>query len=233
MRIQYFQHVPFEGLGCIQGWVRDKKHQLLRTCLFQNDPLPEVKDFDWLVVMGGPMGTADEKQYPWLALEKRLIENAIHEGKAVLGICLGAQLIANVLGARVYPNQYKEIGWFPIQLTEAGISSSLLGFLPPRFDVLHWHGDTFDLPGGAIHLARSEACEQQAFAYAERVVGLQFHLELTPKNVRELIRNCAEELVESKYIQSPSQMLARTSDFHQTNHVMNVILARLQELGGR
>jgi GMP synthase-like glutamine amidotransferase len=231
MNIHFFQHVLFEGLGSIEAWARSGNHQLTGTHFFQNDLLPEVENFDWLIVMGGPMGVADEQKYPWMNSEKRSIEKAIHDGKTVLGVCLGAQLIADVLGARVYSNQHKEIGWFPIELTDEGQRSSLLGFIPDRFDVFHWHGDTFDLPDGAIHLTRSEACQQQAFVYAERVVGLQFHLELTPQNVRELIRNCAEELVESRYIQSPSQMLTRTSDFHQTNQVMNEILARLQELG--
>ena len=231
MRIHYFQHVSFEGLGCIETWARKEKHQLTGTRFYQNDPLPELENLDWLVVMGGPMGVADEQKYPWLTPEKRCIERAIHAGKTVLGVCLGAQLVADVLGARVYPNRHKEIGWFPIELTEEGRRSSLLGFLPVKFDVFHWHGDTFDLPAGAVHLARSEACEHQAFVYTERVVGLQFHLELTPPNVSELIPNCADELVESKYIQSPSQMLSRTSDFQQTNQAMNEILARLLGLG--
>ena len=230
MRIHYLQHVPFEGLGCIEVWARDTRHQLSGTRLFQNDLPPEAQDIDWLVVMGGPMGAGDEKQYPWLALEKRLIAKAILQGKTVLGICLGAQLIADVLGARVYPNLYREIGWFPIELTEAGIRSSLLGFLPPHFKALHWHGDTFDLPRGAIHLARSQACEHQAFVYAERAVGLQFHLELGFENVKELIRNCAEELVEGQAIQNPSQMLAKAEDFRLANQAMETILTRLSQL---
>ena len=159
MRIHYLQHVRFEGLGCIETWAQSEKHSLTGTHFFQNDPLPELGNLDWLIVMGGPMGVADEQKYPWLTTEKRFIEKAIRDGKTVLGICLGAQLIADVLGARVYSIQHKEIGWFPIELTDEGQRSSLLGFIPDQFDVFHWHGDTFDLPDGATHLARSEACQ--------------------------------------------------------------------------
>ena len=187
MRIHYLQHVLFEGLGSIEKWIRVRRHHLKATILYQDEPLPAMDGIDWLIVMGGPMGVHDEDKFSWLASEKRIIEECIRQGNVVLGICLGAQLIADVLGARVYPNRYREIGWFPIELTESGKKSPLFGFLPERLSVFHWHGDTVDLPAGAVHIALSEACEHQAFVYDKRVLGLQFHMESTPEGVDGLI----------------------------------------------
>jgi GMP synthase-like glutamine amidotransferase len=230
MRIHYFQHVPFEGLGSIERWIHARRYHLTATKLYQSDPMPEMEGVDLLVVMGGPMGVHDEDRLPWLATEKRFIEKAISKGKAVLGICLGAQLIADVLGARVYPNRFKEIGWFPIELTEAGQRSSLLGFLPARLVVFHWHGDTFDLPAGAVHVARSEACLHQAFVYNERTIGLQFHLESTAEGVEALIENCSGELANSSYIQVPSQLKAPPKAFSIINEAMDKLLSRIEKM---
>ena len=179
MRIHFLQHHPLESPGCISEWALSSHCTIAGTRVYQTDLLPRVSEFDWLIMMGGPMGAHEDTEYPWLAKEKQLIERAIEKGKTVLGICLGAQLIADVLGARVYPNKEKEIGWFPIELTDGGRSSPVTWFLPRRLTVLHWHGDTFDLPEGAVHLAWSEACSNQAFTYNERVIGMQFHMEMT------------------------------------------------------
>jgi GMP synthase-like glutamine amidotransferase len=121
MRIQVLQHVPFEGLGSISPWATEKGYAV-RTCgLFRDDPLPDPEQFDWLIVLGGPMGVYDEARHPWLVDEKRLIEAALRAEKTVLGICLGAQLIATVLGKKVTRNQQREIGWFPLKLTQAAL----------------------------------------------------------------------------------------------------------------
>jgi GMP synthase-like glutamine amidotransferase len=230
MRIHYFQHVPFEGLGSIEQWIRDRQYRLTGTRLYQGDPMPEMEGFDLLVIMGGPMGVHDEDRFPWLAMEKRFVEKAISRGKAVLGICLGAQLIADVLGTKVYPNRTKEIGWFPIELTEAGQRSPLFGFLPARLEVFHWHGDTFDLPAGSVHIARSEACTHQAFVYNERAIGLQFHLESTAEGVQALIENCSGELTNSRYIQAPSQLNAQPKAFSIINGAMDELLSRIEKM---
>lgn len=229
MRINYFQHVPFEGPGTIEQWALAHGHNLAATKLYQDDPMPEVESIDWLIIMGGPMGVHDEDRLPWLKNEKRFIEKAVSKGKAVLGICLGAQLIADVLGARVYRNRVKEIGWFPIELTEAGQRSSVFGFLPARLVVFHWHGDTFDLPAGAAHIARSEACLNQAFVYDEQVICLQFHLESTRKGVEALIENCSGELVKDMYIQTPSQLIAHPKAFRIINRAMDGLLSRIEQ----
>src|SRR5262249_47695751 len=138
----------------------------------------QLQEIDLVVVLGGPMNIYEEDKFPWLIAEKKFIRQAIEEKLAVLGLCLGSQLIADVLGAKIYPNDEKEIGWFPVEVTEAALKHRLFSHWPNFFTPFHWHGDTFDLPEGAIHLARSQACRNQAFLYQDRVVGLQFHLEI-------------------------------------------------------
>jgi len=165
MKIHWLQHVPFEGLGCIERWIRTRPHILSRTRMYANDSLPAIADFDMLIIMGGPMGVSNIKRYPWLAKEMAFIEKAIQARKPVLGICLGAQLIASALGARVYKDRYKEIGWFDVHLTEGAWNYRTLDFLPAKFTVFQWHGDTFDMPRGAQQLAYSNACSNQAFIY--------------------------------------------------------------------
>jgi GMP synthase-like glutamine amidotransferase len=208
MNIHYFQHTAFEGLGSLEHWVRKPEHKVTATRFYEDHKLPFIDICDMLIVLGGPMSVHDEEKYPWLADEKKFIEKAIERGKKVVGICLGAQLIAEVLGAKVYPNAEKEIGWWPVALTEAGKTNPLLADLADGQQVFHWHGDTFDLPKGAIHLATSEGCANQAFLYNNQVLGLQFHLESTAESVVEMIENCGEELEQKgKYIQSRQELL--------------------------
>ena len=149
MNIHYLQHVPFEGLGSIEAWLKTGNHRLTDTRLYQNGPLPEMADFDWLIVMGGPMGVDDEDQYPWLKQEKQFIQQAIESGKIVLGICLGAQLIAAALGAKVYKNKNPEIGWFNIDRHIEAEKTILSSVILSQLEVFHWHGDTFDIPAGS------------------------------------------------------------------------------------
>lgn len=228
MNIHYLQHVPFEGLGSIEGWVRRGRHALSATRFYRGEPLPAVGGVDLLLVMGGPMNIYEEASYPWLVDEKRFIEQAIAAGRQVLGVCLGAQLVADVLGARVYANADKEIGWFKIETTAAASASKLFAAFPRRLEVFHWHGDTFDIPAGAVHVASSSGCANQAFVYDERVVGLQFHLETTPAGARQIIAHGAGELVEGRYIQTPQVMLADASRFDAINRVMQDLLERLE-----
>jgi GMP synthase-like glutamine amidotransferase len=189
MKLHWLQHVPFEGLGIIEEWADARGAEISCTCLFENELLPAMDAFDGLVVMGGPMNIHDHDTHPWLVAEKKFIRQAIDAGKPVLGICLGAQLIADVLGAKVYPGLQKEIGWFPIQRT-----ADAAKWLPETLPVFHWHGDTFDLPGGAVCLASSAGCKNQGFIINDCVVGLQFHMEMTEASVEALIENCSDEL---------------------------------------
>jgi len=227
MRIQVLQHVPFEGPGSISNWAAEKGH-IVRTCgLFQGDLLPDPEQFDWLLVLGGPMGVYDEAQHPWLVAEKRLIETAIRAEKTVLGICLGAQLIATVLGKKVTRNPQREIGWFPLRLTQAAQRTHLFDGLPDELTSFHWHSDTFEIPDGATHLASSAACANQAYLYETRVLGLQFHLETTPVAAQALVTHCADELTVGEYIQTPVQILAAPPQFETINATMRCLLDRL------
>jgi GMP synthase-like glutamine amidotransferase len=230
MRAHYLQHVPFEGLGSIEAWLESNGYEITNTPFFESAELPDITRIDLLIVMGGPMSVNDENVFPWLILEKQFIRSVIESGKPVLGICLGAQLIASAMGAKVYRNSAKEIGWFPIQCVSP-IGGSTLG-IPPLVEVFHWHGETFDLPSGATRLVRSEVCENQAFQLGRTVIGLQFHLETTPESAREIVLNCRDELIPSQYVQTAEQILSAESEKYKTiNQIMNHILSFLRQGG--
>ncbi len=224
MKLHYLQHVPFEGLGYIEEWARSRNIEISCTRLFDNETLPDTDCFDWLVVMGGPMGIHDHDEHPWLAEEKRCIKEAIEAGKTIVGICLGAQLIADVLGAKVYPGPHKEIGWYPIRRT-----SDAPEWFPGEITVFHWHGDTFDLPEDAIHLASSDACKNQGFLYRGRVLALQFHMESTHQSVEDLVENCADELTVGPYIQSAMQIQSAFDNITHINAALSQILDELPQ----
>lgn len=224
MKVHYLQHVPFEDLGIIESLLISGGHQLSCTKLYKSCDLPLVHDFDWLIVMGGPMGVNDEAAYPWLRHEKKLIQDAISNNKTILGICLGAQLIAQVLGANVYRNNYREIGWFEIERAKDTGKTIMADVFPARTHAFHWHGDTFDIPKGAVHIAKSEACLNQGFVFEDRVIGFQFHLESTPQTVRRLILNCGDEIDGSEYVQTEANILSAANDFTIINKLMGRVL---------
>ncbi len=231
MHAHYLQHVPFEGLGSIEPWLQSNGYTLSSTPFFATTQLPDPNAIDLLVIMGGPMSVNDEDQFPWLALEKQFIRDVIALDKPVLGICLGAQLIANAMGAKVFPNHVKEIGWFPVQAV-ASADPSVFRF-PTSHIVFHWHGDTFELPAQAVLLASSEGCKNQAFQLGQRVIGLQFHLETTPKAARDIVAHCRHELVPARYVQTEAEILAaHTQRYDSINDVMNRILCFLTDRTG-
>ena len=189
MRVVVFRHVPFEGLGLIQPALDEGRVAVEFADLFRDDaPEPDVAGAAGLILMGGPMSANDN--LPYLRREMDYIRQAAERGQPVLGVCLGAQLAAQALGARVYRNPVKEIGWFDVYLTEAGRQDPLLCPLGVPETVLEWHGDTFDLPSGAAWLARSEGCRNQAFRLGSSLYGLQFHLEVTPEMIADW---CAQD----------------------------------------
>lgn len=224
MRLHSLQHVPFEDLAAISDWTTERHHSVSVTHLFQNEPLPEITDFDVLVVLGGPMNVSDEAEFPWLSEEKRFIEKAIRAEKKILGICLGSQLLADVLGARVFRNEHKEIGWFPVELTQDAQTSPLFADFSPVFTPFHWHGDTFDLPSGAIHIGYSPACRQQAFTFGNNVVGLQFHLESTPTAVARMIDHERDDMTAGPYVQSETEILNAAEHFTQSRNLLFSLL---------
>lgn len=224
LSIHTLMHVPFEGLGCIEQWINRNGHSLSYTHFYDNYKLPDQEEFDWLIIMGGPMGVYDEDIYPWLEEEKTFIRQAINKGKTVTGICLGSQLIAEALGAKVYPNKQKEIGWFDIKCTAAGKTQPFLNGFEEQFPVFHWHGDTYDLPIGSELLFSSEVCTNQAFLFKEKVLGLQFHFEVTEQTLKGMVENGMNELVESKTTQSAEQILNQKENINANNKKMFQIL---------
>ncbi len=229
MRIHSLEHEPFEGLANIEVWAKNKGHSISRTLLFNNEELPEMNDFDWLVIMGGSMNIYEEEKYPWLAREKKFIEDAIAHKKIVLGVCLGAQLIADVLGGKVTKNKYSEIGWYPVNLTKEARNSSIFSALPSEFTAFHWHGDTFKIPHGAVRIAETEGCANQAFEYDNgRVTGLQFHLDYSEKSINLMFKNCGDEIVKGKYIQKPDEIVSRIGNVFKIQRLLNLLLDNME-----
>lgn len=228
MRVQILQHVPFEGPGSIAQWLEARNTTVQTTHLYAGAPLPAAEEIDLLIIMGGPMSVNDEVDFPWLVQEKELVRTMVTHNKPVLGICLGAQLIASALGAKVYAGPQKEIGWFPI--TTASPAADVFQF-PDTATVFHWHGETFDLPAGVTRLASSPVCANQAFQVGSNVIGLQFHLETTPESVELMLTNCADELVDGKFIQSAEQIRTVSPTVYQEiNQLMISILNHLNTL---
>jgi GMP synthase-like glutamine amidotransferase len=201
MRIRVLQHVPHEGPAAIEAWAAARGHAIEVTRLDRGDPIPDVADFDALVTMGGPMSANDEAVHPWIAGEKRLIRAAVQEDRRILGVCLGSQMIASALGKRVVSAREPEIGWFQVRVRpEAERSRTFAGAMAgTTFLPFHWHGETFELPEGALHLAETDACANQAFEIefdggpsrgGSLVLALQFHMEATEASVAAM---CAAE----------------------------------------
>lgn len=229
MRIHFIQHVPFEGPAAIADWARQHQHTTTITRLYDGEMLPTMEAFDWLVIMGGPMGVADTGQYAWLENEKAFIGQTVSVGKTVLGICLGAQLIAAALGAAVKKNPHREIGWFPLSPADALRNTILDGVFSDNTLAFHWHGDTFDLPEQATLIASSKACRNQGFVLNDHVVGLQFHLETTPESARALIENGRDELDGSRFVQTEQEMLSQPERFETINQTLFSLLTRLEK----
>ncbi|MEF3193026.1 MAG: type 1 glutamine amidotransferase, partial [Halothiobacillaceae bacterium] len=190
MNITILQHAAFEGPGNIAAWAEARNHHTRIHHPWRGDPMPTPNDFDVLVVLGGGMSVHDGAEHPWLPREREFILAALANGKRVLGICLGAQQIALALGGKVGLNAEREVGFWPIRRLSDALP------LPETLTVLHWHGETFDLPPGATLLAESEACRNQGFLGADGLaLGLQCHLEATPEMVESFCREDADYLI--------------------------------------
>jgi GMP synthase (glutamine-hydrolysing) len=185
MDVLVLQHIACEPPGEYETVLRERGANLHRVELDEGDRLPPWRDFDAIVAMGGPMSVNDDAELPWLTAEKRAIGEAVRAGVPYFGACLGVQLLAASLGARVYAGPEPEVGVLPVTLTPEGALDPLFAGLPPTFPTLQWHGDTFDLPKGATRLASSPAFPNQAFRYGESAYGIQFHVEVLPEMARE------------------------------------------------
>jgi GMP synthase-like glutamine amidotransferase len=205
--VHSLEHVHFEDTAGLSQLLKQSGYGFNKSALYNGDSLPSVDSFELLLIMGGSMGVYDEDKFGWLKPEKIFIEKCIAAGKKIIGICLGAQLLADVLGARVYKNKYKEIGWHNVKLTEESGRSMIFKDFPGEFVPFHWHGDTFDIPSGCIKTAESEACPNQAFVFEDRIIALQFHLESTDKSINNIIKHSADELIDAPYIQKTDEIL--------------------------
>jgi GMP synthase-like glutamine amidotransferase len=230
MHIHFLQHVPFEGLGSMQDWFKKQNATLSATQLYSNPVFPDPDSLDWLVVMGGPMGANDYQEHRWLIKEKRFIEQVIIAQKKVIGICLGAQLLADVLGAKVYKHDDREIGWFPVTPVKGLTDHRLAKVLPAYTEVFHWHGDTFEIPEMAIHLFESKGCPNQGFLLGNNILGLQFHLEITRDGAKALIEACRDDMNPGPYVQSEQEILSRPERFVKINQQMAYVLDMFSSL---
>lgn len=232
LRLACLQHVPFEGPAAIGDWARARRHRLSVTRLDLGERLPVPDQFDWLIVMGGPMGLRDEAEHPWMAGEKALVREAVASGKTVVGICLGAQVLADVLGGRVERAPEREIGWFPVTLTPEARRMPWLGPIPDQFTAFHWHSDTFSLPEGATRLASSEGCREQAFLFGSSVLGLQFHLEMTRESIEALIEQAGGDPGTGRFVQDVSALRADTArNLAESHRLLDLALGALPGAG--
>ena len=196
-KVLVVQHASPETLGTIADALGPKQISVEYIRTFLGDAVPkEIEETAGLIVMGGPMGVRDQGKYPFLRDEMLLIEKALKAGKPVLGICLGSQLLASVLGAKISLGKKREIGWHSVRLSDEAHKDPLWTGTPASFTALHWHGDVFDLPPSAVSLASSDLTPHQAFRHGEKSYGLLFHLEMTENMIREMIRTFSDDLLE-------------------------------------
>ncbi len=213
VKLLVFQHVAFEILGTLNPLLKDAGFRL-RYVNFGRHPHaePDIEAYHGLVVLGGPMNVDQVAEHPHLASELRLIERAMKRNMPILGVCLGAQLVAKTLGARVGPSPEKEIGWYDVVPTAEAAGDPLLGHFAPRERIFQWHGDAFDIPAGAVHLASSPGCENQAFRYGSNVYGFQFHMEVDEPLIHRWLRvpHHERELHELKGATGPHEIRNET-----------------------
>ncbi len=226
MRLHTLRHVPYEGLGHVGAWARAAGYEISESRGWESVDFPDPAAYDVLVVLGGPMGVADTGRLAWLGTELEYVGRAIASGTPTLGICLGAQMIAAALGAQVRRNTHPEIGWHTVEPTSGVRDSVLTPFFTAGLRVMQWHYDAFDLPSGAVHLARSEACEHQAFSWDDHVLALQFHPEMTHGEVATVIERDGP-LREGPYTQ-PAEAILVPQRFETLRAATATFLDRLQ-----
>lgn len=225
MNIVAFKHFDFDDEDAFRTWANRNGHHLMMREPSLGVDADWMNGLDLLIICGGPMSVYEEERYPWLVQEKQFVKQAIQLGKKVLGICFGAQMIAELLGSPVYRNEYKEIGWHPVNRTSG--QHPWLSGLDEAFLSFQWHGDTFELPKDTRLLAYSAACKVQAFAYLDHVLALQFHLETTPACMESMFANWSAELVPAPYIQSAEQIRLRYGQSKHSHEALHRILDQI------
>ena len=212
-KILALKNVGCEGLGTLEDAIESRGMEYHYIHLYNNDKAPQNLDaYSALIVLGGPMNVYETEKYPFLIDEERLVREAISKSIAVLGLCLGAQLIAKTAGARVFAGRKKEIGWYPVSLTNDALDDTLFTGFKKDMTVFQWHGDTFDVPSGAKRMAASELFPNQAFKLSEKIIALQFHLEVTEEAVYQWMQEYQEELNGLKGSIDPEKIRIETKE---------------------
>ncbi len=232
MRLCALLHHEAEGIGSIATWIHSRGHSLAECRLFAGDDLPDPGDFDWLILMGGPMSVHDARRYKWIPKEIEFVAEAVRQQKRLLGICLGAQMIAVSQGANVGRSPYREIGWFPVSAAPTAPSSPFGGRFTGSHEMFHWHGEMFAIPATAVHLACSAACPNQAFSIGSNVLALQFHPEITPEGVFGLVESSMADLDGSAFVTDEKALMSRPQRFTESNHFLDRLLDDLEAGGG-
>lgn len=235
-KILVCQHVPYELLGTLDPLFRNSRFRIKYNNFSRHpDSIPKIDTYDGLVVLGGPMNVDETDKYPHLAYEVDLIRETIHQKKPVLGICLGAQLTAKALGAKVKKNKVKEIGWYKINLTNDGKNDAVIAPVKKLSKIFQWHGDTFDIPDGATHLASSPDCANQAFKYKDFVYGFQFHLEVDEATIKRwlVVPENEADVAEMAGISDPQKILDETPHYiDELKQVSNEVFNEFIKLFG-
>lgn len=232
MNILCISHASFEKLGFIETWASKNNHVIRKINPYRGETLPNIDNFDFVIIMGGPQSTMQLEKAPYLLEEIEFIKNAIKQGKRILGICLGAQLVAEALGAKAERSPQREVGMYLIELLEGAFDDPVFRHFPTKFEVMHWHNDMPGLPEGAVLLAKSEGCPRQAFRYGDRVYGLQFHFEMTQSLLAGMVENCIADLIEpGKYVRSVKEILE--TDCSEINLKLESILDYMANLSDK
>jgi GMP synthase (glutamine-hydrolysing) len=216
MKFTIFQHVPYESPGYILDWIKIKGHKIEEVNFYDHHGLPDIRETENLIVMGGPMNIYDDEEYSWLSDERDFIKKAVQKGIKVLGICLGAQFIADAMGAKVFKNDHTEVGWFEVEIKEQNLPDKFKGIFPESFKTFHWHSDTFTLPKGINNFISSEATANQGFFF-KNVAAFQFHMEMTADGVKDLVMQNQTIFEEDlPYVHKPGQFL-NMNEKHEIN----------------
>jgi GMP synthase (glutamine-hydrolysing) len=224
MRIDVIEHAANEGPGKIALWAQARGYTLNHVRMDAGAPLPSLDDSGLIVIMGGGMNIYEHRDFPWLVDEKRFLAKAVTREKPLLGICLGAQLLADVLGAKVVQNPHKEVGWWPVRFLDR--STPFDGF-PTECPMFHWHGDTFDVPNRARRIAESDGCPNQAFAFGDHIVGLQFHAEVTATDPAAFCDSAPQDVEDGPFSQSRDAIVAASPDLTAADRGLHRLLDAL------
>src|SRR3989344_5005719 len=222
MRMLIISHASFEKPGSIESWARRNHCEIQEISPYKGESLPDIKYYDFLVVMGGPQSPLFINESPYLGDEIELIKRAVQLHKRIVGVCLGAQLIGEALGAKTERSPHREVGMYPVELLKEAKDDPVFSHFPQQLEVMHWHSDMPGIAKGAVLLAKSEGCPRQAYRYGDNIYGFQCHFELTKPLVEEMIRHCPNDLKSGKYIMTADVLMS--VDYAKMNSYMDKVL---------